>query len=149
MNAHEYTQDEWPLLVIVPASLRLAWAEEFEKWLPEVRPAHIHVIEGHADRVTPDALPSIVVTSYDMMQRLTCDVCKNHHVKRGGRGGGVCEGPAKCMAAMGFKVSVSGGGVYVLECMCGSVMVAILVLTTPITNTHHPTKHHYYTITTP
>lgn len=44
-------QDEWPLLVIVPASLRLVWAEELEKWLPHLRPSGIHVIEGKEDRV--------------------------------------------------------------------------------------------------
>lgn len=29
-------QEEWPLLIVVPASLRLVWAEELEKWLPQV-----------------------------------------------------------------------------------------------------------------
>ena len=46
------TQDEWPLLCIVPASLRLLWAEELEKWLPHLRPSDIHVIEGKANRLT-------------------------------------------------------------------------------------------------
>ncbi|KXZ49817.1 hypothetical protein GPECTOR_19g268 [Gonium pectorale] len=45
-------EDEWPLLCIVPASLRLVWAEELEKWLPHLRPSHIHVIEGKANRLT-------------------------------------------------------------------------------------------------
>ena len=43
-------QEEWPLLIIVPASLRLVWAEELERWLPHLRPSHIHVIEGRTDR---------------------------------------------------------------------------------------------------
>ena len=34
-------QDEWPLLVVVPASLRLMWAEEFEKWMPHLRPSQV------------------------------------------------------------------------------------------------------------
>lgn len=34
-------EDEWPLLIIVPASLRLVWAEEFEKWLPHLRPSQV------------------------------------------------------------------------------------------------------------
>lgn len=37
--------------MIVPASLRLVWAEELEKWLPHLRPSGIHVIEGKEDRV--------------------------------------------------------------------------------------------------
>ena len=44
-------QEEWPLLVIVPAAMRLVWAEELEKWLPGVRPSRIHVIESKADRL--------------------------------------------------------------------------------------------------
>ena len=69
-------QDEWPLLIIVPASLRLLWAEELEKWLPHLRPSSIHVIEGKSDRLQGSNLPAICITSYEMMQRLTCDACK-------------------------------------------------------------------------
>jgi SNF2 family DNA or RNA helicase len=29
-------RNEWPLLVIVPASLKDQWAAEFERWLPEL-----------------------------------------------------------------------------------------------------------------
>ncbi len=64
------------MLIIVPAALRLVWAEELEKWLPHVRPSAIHVIESKADRLDADARPGIVVTSYEMMHRLTCDDCK-------------------------------------------------------------------------
>jgi len=43
-------QAEWPLLIIVPASLRLVWAEEIERWLPHIRPGDVTVIEGKDDR---------------------------------------------------------------------------------------------------
>jgi SNF2 family DNA or RNA helicase len=46
-----WLQEEWPLLIVVPASLRLVWAEELEKWLPHLRPSSIHVIEGKEHRV--------------------------------------------------------------------------------------------------
>ncbi len=69
-------QEEWPLLIIVPASLRLVWAEELEKWLPHLRPSSIHVIEGKSDRLQGANLPAVCITSYEMMQRLTCDACK-------------------------------------------------------------------------
>lgn len=45
-------EPEWPLLVVVPASLRLVWAEEFERWLPHLRPCSVHVIEGKEQRLT-------------------------------------------------------------------------------------------------
>ena len=52
-------QAEWPLLVIAPASLRLNWAEELEKWLPLLRPAHVRVIEGREDRLRPGDSPKV------------------------------------------------------------------------------------------
>lgn len=52
-------QDEWPLLVIVPASLRLTWAEELERWLPHLRPSSVHVIQGKVDRLDAKANPQV------------------------------------------------------------------------------------------
>lgn len=36
-------REEWPLLIVVPASLRLVWAEVAEAWLPFLRPTDIKV----------------------------------------------------------------------------------------------------------
>ena len=44
---------------MVPASLRLAWAEELAKWLPHVRPSQVHVIEGRTDRLSGSELPQV------------------------------------------------------------------------------------------
>lgn len=52
-------QDEWPLLVVVPASLRLAWAEEIARWLPHLRPSAVHVIEGRTDRLDGSTAPPV------------------------------------------------------------------------------------------
>jgi hypothetical protein len=60
-NLPRPAQEEWPLLIIAPASLRLVWAEELEKWLPQLRPSSIHVIEGKEGRVAPHSLPLITV----------------------------------------------------------------------------------------
>jgi hypothetical protein len=80
---HGSPQEDWPLLVIVPASLRLVWAEELERWLPHLRPAGIHVITGKDDRLCalPEGgrrqqLPQVTITSYEMMKRLTCEACQ-------------------------------------------------------------------------
>ena len=54
-----WVQADWPLLVIAPASLRLNWAEELEKWLPLLRPAHVRVIEGREDRLRPGDSPKV------------------------------------------------------------------------------------------
>ena len=42
--------DEGPLLVVVPASMRLAWARELERWLPELQPRNLHVITSSFDK---------------------------------------------------------------------------------------------------
>ncbi|PSC75396.1 DNA annealing helicase and endonuclease ZRANB3 [Micractinium conductrix] len=103
-------QEEWPLLVIAPASLRLVWAEEIEKWLPHLRPSCIHVIEGKEDRVARDSLPLVCITSYEMMQRLTCDACKGRGVQQqasmcaGQRP--PCRDPHHCMACLQWRVVV-------------------------------------------
>lgn len=110
--------EEWPLLIIAPAAMRMVWAEQIEIWLPRIRPRDILVIEksenapwlqaerkGGAHRVT--------VVSYEMLQRLTCDACKDwrrYPVSGGARPMGQsvlsgCQAP-HCMAAMGWKVVV-------------------------------------------
>jgi len=61
-------REEWPVLVLVPASMRLVWAEAAERWLPHVRPSNIHVIMGNKDAMLndPNNRPSILITSYEM-----------------------------------------------------------------------------------
>lgn len=123
-------QDEWPLLVIVPASLRLVWAEEIERWLSHVRPGSITVIEGKEDRLCdlPDQqraveLPAVTITSFEMMKRLSCEACQkgasvagsSDAGRRHGGGGGIrgaaaagrgahsctaCRGPGNLMESV-------------------------------------------------
>uniref|UniRef100_A0A667X0A4 Zinc finger, RAN-binding domain containing 3 n=1 Tax=Myripristis murdjan TaxID=586833 RepID=A0A667X0A4_9TELE len=37
---------EWPLLVVVPSSLKYPWIEELEKWIPELQPGDINLVES-------------------------------------------------------------------------------------------------------
>ncbi len=67
--------DKWPVLVVVPASLRLVWAEEFEKWMPHLAPSDIHVIFDSADKLRDADAYKVVITSYDMLRRLSCSRC--------------------------------------------------------------------------
>ena len=43
-----------PALVVCPASTRLAWAREAERWLPELTPANLVVVNGSADAFAVD-----------------------------------------------------------------------------------------------
>ncbi|NXL56141.1 ZRAB3 endonuclease, partial [Chordeiles acutipennis] len=44
-----YYKNEWPLLIVVPSSLRYPWADEMEKWIPELSPDDISIIQNKTD----------------------------------------------------------------------------------------------------
>ncbi|KAK1166021.1 DNA annealing helicase and endonuclease ZRANB3 [Acipenser oxyrinchus oxyrinchus] len=46
--AYFYKQ-EWPLLIVVPSSLKYPWIEEMEKWIPELNPDDINLIDNKTD----------------------------------------------------------------------------------------------------
>ena len=103
---------EWPALVICPASLRLVWAEEVERWLGGVvRPGRVAVVDASASAPPPPgdpAAPDLVITSYEMLARLSCAAC----TKDANRAAiervafSVCAGPRSCFAARGWRVLI-------------------------------------------
>ena len=42
-------KSDWPLLIVVPSSMRYPWIEELEKWLPELQPNDINLITSGTD----------------------------------------------------------------------------------------------------
>ena len=44
-----YYKDEWPLLVVVPSSMRYPWIEELEQWLPQIEPHEMNLIRSGTD----------------------------------------------------------------------------------------------------
>ncbi|KAK2856896.1 hypothetical protein Q5P01_005631 [Channa striata] len=42
-------RQEWPLLVVVPSSLKYPWIEELERWIPELQPGDINLVESKSD----------------------------------------------------------------------------------------------------
>ncbi|MCO5601803.1 hypothetical protein L7F22_055928 [Adiantum nelumboides] len=62
---------EGSILITCPASLRLMWAEELERWLPFMSPVDVHLVFGHKTRIPDGAkTPRVVVISYTMLRRL-------------------------------------------------------------------------------
>ncbi|XP_033624550.1 DNA annealing helicase and endonuclease ZRANB3-like [Asterias rubens] len=54
-------KSDWPLLIVVPSSMRYPWIEELEKWLPELQPNDINLITSGTDiRNIPSAKISII-----------------------------------------------------------------------------------------
>ena len=88
----------WPVIIITPASLRLVWVEEMERWLPQIlRPSEIHVIFESNDMLPQSReLPisaKVVITSFTMCRLLTASgnllrrkwgmavVDESHHIR--------------------------------------------------------------------
>ncbi|XP_041056971.1 DNA annealing helicase and endonuclease ZRANB3 isoform X1 [Carcharodon carcharias] len=44
-----FYKKEWPLLIVVPSSLKYPWIEEIEKWIIELNPLDINLIESKSD----------------------------------------------------------------------------------------------------
>ena len=42
-------RESWPVLVVVPAVVKLNWAEEIERWVDDLEPGEIHVVRGMKD----------------------------------------------------------------------------------------------------
>jgi SNF2 family DNA or RNA helicase len=44
-----YFKSEWPLLIVVPSSMKYIWVEEIEKWFPEIMPHEINLLLSTSD----------------------------------------------------------------------------------------------------
>ena len=57
---------EWPLLVIAPPSMKLAWADELEKWLPDMDASCVHMV-AHGKDLGRISTASITIVSYGLL----------------------------------------------------------------------------------
>ncbi|XP_037617581.1 DNA annealing helicase and endonuclease ZRANB3 isoform X2 [Sebastes umbrosus] len=57
---------EWPLLVVVPSSLKYPWIEELERWIPELQPGDINLVENksHTMRISSS---KVTVLGYGLL----------------------------------------------------------------------------------
>ncbi|XP_063256861.1 SWI/SNF-related matrix-associated actin-dependent regulator of chromatin subfamily A-like protein 1 isoform X1 [Prinia subflava] len=62
-----YYQQEWPLLVVTPSSVRFTWAEAFHRWLPSLNPESTNVIVSGKDNLTGGL---INIISFDLLSRV-------------------------------------------------------------------------------
>ncbi|XP_006018446.1 DNA annealing helicase and endonuclease ZRANB3 isoform X1 [Alligator sinensis] len=61
-----YYDKEWPLLIVVPSSLRYPWIEEMEKWIPELCPDDLNIIQNKTD-IGRISTSKVIVLGYGLL----------------------------------------------------------------------------------
>ncbi|KAF6362206.1 SWI/SNF related, matrix associated, actin dependent regulator of chromatin, subfamily a like 1 [Rhinolophus ferrumequinum] len=62
-----FYRKEWPLLVVVPSSVRFTWEQAFLQWLPSLSPDQINVVVTGKDRLTTGL---VNIVSFDLLSKL-------------------------------------------------------------------------------
>uniref|UniRef100_A0A5F4W5G4 SWI/SNF-related matrix-associated actin-dependent regulator of chromatin subfamily A-like protein 1 n=1 Tax=Callithrix jacchus TaxID=9483 RepID=A0A5F4W5G4_CALJA len=62
-----FYRKEWPLLVVVPSSVRFTWEQAFLRWLPSLSPDCINVVVTGKDRLTAGL---VNIVSFDLLSKL-------------------------------------------------------------------------------
>ncbi|XP_078612934.1 DNA annealing helicase and endonuclease ZRANB3-like isoform X1 [Branchiostoma floridae x Branchiostoma japonicum] len=75
--AYHYRR-EWPVLVVVPSSLKYQWVEELERWVPDLEPTHIHVVSSRDD-IRNIATAQVTILGYGLIQRVDQPLMKALH----------------------------------------------------------------------
>ncbi|XP_007494156.1 DNA annealing helicase and endonuclease ZRANB3 isoform X2 [Monodelphis domestica] len=78
-----FYKNEWPLLIVVPSSLRYPWTEEIEKWIPELGPQEIVIIQNKTD-IGSISTSKVTVLGYGLLTtdaKLLIDTLYNQNFK--------------------------------------------------------------------
>ncbi|EGV95627.1 SWI/SNF-related matrix-associated actin-dependent regulator of chromatin subfamily A-like protein 1 [Cricetulus griseus] len=62
-----FYRKEWPLLVVVPSSVRFTWEQAFLRWLPSLSPENINVVVTGKGRLTAGL---VNIVSFDLLSKL-------------------------------------------------------------------------------
>jgi len=63
-------RDDWPVLIIVPNSVRLVWADELERWIPDLGPEAVNVVKTSSDLIsTFESNASFHIVTYGILTR--------------------------------------------------------------------------------
>ncbi|XP_036872336.2 SWI/SNF-related matrix-associated actin-dependent regulator of chromatin subfamily A-like protein 1 isoform X1 [Manis javanica] len=73
-----FYRKEWPLLVVVPSSVRFTWEQAFLRWLPSLSPEHINVVVTGKNHLTAGL---VNIVSFDLLSKLEKQLKSRHHFK--------------------------------------------------------------------
>jgi SWI/SNF-related matrix-associated actin-dependent regulator 1 of chromatin subfamily A len=62
-----YFRADWPLLIFCPASMRVSWAEQLQRWLPDLTQDDIGIVWAAS---SPINRSKVVIVSYDLVSRM-------------------------------------------------------------------------------
>ncbi|KAM6178354.1 SWI/SNF-related matrix-associated actin-dependent regulator of chromatin subfamily A-like protein 1 [Rhynchocyon petersi] len=62
-----FYRKEWPLLVVVPSSVRFTWEQAFLRWLPSLSPSLINVVVTGKDHLTAGL---VNIVSFDLLSKM-------------------------------------------------------------------------------
>ena len=60
-------KNDWPLLIITPASLKFQWQDEILKWLPSLRKEEIQLFKKGSEKFDPKAI--IFILTYELASK--------------------------------------------------------------------------------
>lgn len=66
-----FYRKEWPLLVVVPSSVRFTWEQAFLRWLPSLSPENINVVVSGKGCLTAGL---VNIVSFDLLTKLERDL---------------------------------------------------------------------------
>jgi len=62
-------REDWPVLIVVPNSVRFVWADELERWIPDIGPGGVNVVKTSQDVSGLSGPASFHIVTYGLLSR--------------------------------------------------------------------------------
>lgn len=63
-------REDWPLVIVCPATLRFNWRDEINKWLPEIKNWDINMVQSSKTFATVGTSALIHIMSYEIATKV-------------------------------------------------------------------------------
>lgn len=62
-------REDWPALIVVPNSVRFVWADELERWIPDMGPGAVNVVKSSQDVAGLSGPACFHIVTYGLLSR--------------------------------------------------------------------------------